>query len=74
MPFSMDSKAGELLKDKVAVDVLEKYAPGITKNPLVALAKGKTLKKLLEMPQAKKLGLTEEMVLKVLDEINAKKK
>ena len=74
MPYSLDSKAGELLKDKVAVDVIEKYAPGITKNPMVALAKGKTLKKLLAMPQAKKAGLTEEMVLKVLDEINAKKK
>ncbi len=74
MPFSMDSKAGELLKDKVAVDVLEKYAPGITKNPLIALVKGKTLNKILDMPQAKKMGLTEEMVTKVLDEINAKKK
>ncbi len=74
MPFSLDSKAGELLKDKIAVDVLEKYVPGITKNPLIALAKGKTLKKILEMPQAKKLGLNEEMVLKVLEEINAKKK
>lgn len=74
MPFSLDSKAGELLKDKIAVEVLEKYAPGITKNPLIALAKGKTLKKLLEMPQAKKAGITEEMVLKVLEEINAKKK
>jgi hypothetical protein len=74
MPFSLDSKAGELLKDKRAVEILEKYVPGITKNPLVALAKGKTLKKLLAMPQAKKAGITEEMVLKVLDEINAKKK
>lgn len=69
----MDSKAGELLKDKIAVDVLEKYVPGITKNPLVALAKGKTLKKLLAMPQAKQAGITEEMVIKVLDEINARK-
>jgi len=74
MPFTLDSKAGELLKDKIAVEVLEKHVPGITKNPLVALAKGKTLEKLLAMPQAKKAGITEEMVLKVLDEINAKKK
>lgn len=74
MPFSLDSKAGELLKDKRAVEILEKYVPGITKNPLVALAKGKTLKKILEIPQAKQAGLTEEMVLKVLEEINAEKK
>jgi hypothetical protein len=74
MPFSLDSKAGELLKDKIAVDILEKYVPGITKNPMLALAKGQTLKNLLALPQAKQFGLTEEMVLKVLDEINAKKK
>ena len=74
MPFSLDSKAGELLKDKIAVDILEKYVPGITTNPMLALAKGQTLKKLLALPQAKQFGLTEDMVLKVLDEINAKKK
>ena len=73
MTYSMDSKAGELLKDKGAVEILEKYVPGISKNPMVALAKGMTLKKLLEIPQAKQAGLTEEMVLKVLEEINARK-
>lgn len=73
MPFTMDSKAGELLKDKGAVDVLEKYVPGITKNPMLKLVKGKSLKKLLAMPQAKQFGITEEMVLKVLEEINARK-
>jgi hypothetical protein len=67
MPFSMDSKAGELLKDKDAVEILEKYAPGISKNPMVKLAKGMTLKKLLDMPQAKQFGITKEMVLKVLE-------
>jgi hypothetical protein len=73
MPFSMDSKAGELLKDKDAVEILEKYVPGISKNPMVKLAKGMTLKKLLDMPQAKQFGITKEMVLKVLEEINARK-
>ena len=71
MTFTMDSKAGELLKDKGAVEILEKYAPGISKNPMVKLAKRMTLKSLLAMPQAKQAGLTEEMVLKVLAEINA---
>jgi hypothetical protein len=47
--------------------------PGITKNPLIALAKGMTLETLLDMPQAKQAGITKEMVLKVLTEINAKK-
>ena len=73
MTFTMDSKAGELLKDKGAVEILEKYAPGISKNPMVKFAKRMTLKKLLAMPQAKQAGLTEEMVLKVLAEINALK-
>ena len=73
MPFTMDSKAGELLKDKDAVEILEKYVPGITKNPMIKLVKGKTLKKLLDMPQAKQFGITEEMVTKVLKEINARK-
>ena len=73
MPFTMKSKAGELLKDKDAVEILEKYVPGISKNPMVTLAKGMSLEKLLAMPQAKKAGITEEMVTKVLDEINARK-
>jgi tRNA U34 2-thiouridine synthase MnmA/TrmU len=70
MAFSLKSKAGELLKDKIAVEVLEKYAPGITTNPLIKLAKQMTLEKLLSMPQAKQAGLTEEMLTKLLDEIN----
>lgn len=73
MTYTMDSKAGELLKDKGAVKILEKYVPGITKNPMVKLAKGMALKSLLALPQAKQAGLTEEMVLKVLAEINAGK-
>ena len=73
MAFTLNSKAGEVLKDKRAVEILEKYVPGITANPMVKLAKGMALKKLLAMPQAKQAGITEEMVLKVLDEINARK-
>jgi hypothetical protein len=73
MTFTMESKAGDLLQDKRAVEILEKYVPGIAKNPMVKLAKGMALKSLLAMPQAKQAGLTEEMVLKVLAEINAQK-
>lgn len=73
MAFSLESKVGELLKDPNAVKVFEKYAPGISKNPMIGLAKGMTLKALLAMPQAKQAGITEPMVLKVLAEINAQK-
>ncbi len=74
MAYTLDTKVGEILKDTGAVKVLEKYAPGISKNPMIGLAKGMTLKTVIAMPQAKDAGLTEEMVKKVLAEINALKK
>ena len=73
MAYSLDTKVGELLKDSGAVQVFERYAPGVSKNPMIGLAKGMSLKTLIAMPQAKENGITEEMVLKVLAEINAKK-
>ena len=73
MAYTLDTKVGEILKDKDAVEVLEKYAPGLSKNPMLAFAKGMTLKSILDVPQAKDAGITEEMVLKVLAEINAGK-
>jgi hypothetical protein len=41
---------------------------------MIGFAKGMTLKQILAMPQAKDAGLTEEMVKKVLAEINTLKK
>jgi hypothetical protein len=73
MAYTLDTKVGEILKDARAVKILERYAPGISKNPMIGLAKGMTLKSLLAMPQAKQAGVTEEMVVKVLAEINTKK-
>ena len=73
MAYTMDTKVGEILKDTGAVEILERYAPGVSKNPMIGLAKGMTLKSLVAMPQAKQAGVTEEMVLKVLAEINARK-
>lgn len=74
MAYTLDTKVGDILKDTGAVKILEKYAPGVSKNPMIGLAKGMTLKALLAMPQAKDAGITKEMVEKVLAEINAKKK
>jgi hypothetical protein len=73
MAYTMDTKVGDILKDTHAVDVLEKYVPGVSKNPMVGLASGMTIKSLLAMPQAKQYGITEEKVVKVLEEINGKK-
>lgn len=72
MAYTLDTKLGDILNDTHAVDILEKYAPGISKNPMIGFAKGMTLKALLEMPQARQYGITEDMVLKVLAEINAR--
>lgn len=74
MAYTLDTKVGEILKDASAVKILEKHAPGISKNPMLGFAKGMTLKSVLAMPQAKDAGITEEMVKKVLEEINAQKK
>ena len=73
MAYTLDTKVGEILKDTQAIEVLERYAPGVSKNPMIGLATGMTLKSLLAMPQARQYGITEEMVLKVLAEINARK-
>ena len=74
MAYTLDTKVGDILKDTGAVKILEKYAPGVSKNPMIGLAKGMTLKSLRAMPQAKDAGINEEMVKKVLAEINALKK
>lgn len=73
MAYTMDTKVGEILKDTHAVEVLERYVPGVSKNPMVGLASGMTIKSLLAMPQAKQYGITEEKVMKVLEEINGRK-
>lgn len=73
MAYTLDTKVGDLLKDSGAVKVFEKHAPGVSKNPMIGLAKGMTLRSLVAMPQVKQYGITEEMVSKVLAEINAKK-
>lgn len=73
MSYTLKSKLGDLLKDAVAVKILEKSAPGITTNPMIGFARGMSLDALLALPQARQYGITKEMVLKVLDEINQKK-
>ena len=73
MAYTLDTKVGEILEDTQAVEVLERYAPGVSRNPMIGFAKGMTLRSLIAMPQAKQAGVTEDMMQKVLAEINAKK-
>jgi hypothetical protein len=70
--YTLDTKVGELLKDTRAMEVLERHVPGISRNPMVSMASGMTLKSLLAMPQAQQYGITEEKALAVLEEINAR--
>lgn len=70
MAYTLDTTVGELLKDTRAVEVLEKHVPGVSRNPMVSMASGMTIKSLLAMPQAQQYGVTEEKVKAVLDEIN----
>ena len=74
MPYTMDTKVSEILKDTQAVEVLEKNSPGVSKNPMIGMAKGITLKAVVAMPQARQAGLTEDKVEKLLAEITALKK
>ena len=73
MAYTLDTKVGEILKDTHAVEVLERHVPGISKNPMLGMASGMTLRSVVAMPQAKQAGITEEMVQQVLAEINARK-
>jgi hypothetical protein len=73
MAYTLDTKVGDLLKDTHAVEILEKHVPGITKNPMIGFAEGMSIRSLLQMPQAKQYGVTEDRVQKVLEEINGRK-
>ena len=70
MALTLDTTLGTLLDDPQAKAVLEQYIPGITSNPIVAMAKGMTLNMILSMPQAAQLGLTKEKAEEILAEIN----
>jgi hypothetical protein len=72
MAYTLDTKVGEMLKDTRAVEILERHAPGVSKNPMIGMASGMTLRSILAMPQARQAGITEDMVQKVLAEINAR--
>jgi hypothetical protein len=73
MAFTLDTTLGTLIDDPQAKSVMEKYMPGITSNPMVAMAKGMTLNMVLAMPQAAQMGLTKEKAEAILAEVNKMK-
>lgn len=70
MPVTLDTTLGTLLDNPQAKAILEKYLPGISTNPMVAMARGMTLNMLLAMPQAAQIGITKEKAEAILAEVN----
>lgn len=70
MAFTLDTTLGEILDEPQAAAVLDQYLPGASDSPIVAMAKGMSLKMLLALPQAKQLGLTEAKAEKLLEDLN----
>jgi hypothetical protein len=70
MKFTMDTTLGELIDNPQAKAVLEKQIPGISTNPMLAMARGMSIKMILSMPQAAQFGLTKEKAEQILAEIN----
>jgi hypothetical protein len=70
MAVTLDTTLGTLLDNPQAKAILEQYLPGISTNPMVAMARGMTLNMLLAMPQAAQLGITKEKAEAILAEVN----
>jgi hypothetical protein len=73
MAYTLDAEVGHPLKDTQAVDILGKHFAGISKNPMIGLAQGMSIRSLLQVPQAREYGVTEDKVQQVLADINCKK-
>jgi hypothetical protein len=67
MPFSADTKLGELLANEKAKAILEKHMPGVSTNPQVGMAKGMSLKMIAAFPQA---GITPEKLNVIVEELS----
>jgi len=70
MALSYDSKLKELLDNPKYKAIIEKYIPGLSGNPIVAMGKQFAIKQLLEQPKLKGLGITQEKVDAILGECN----
>lgn len=56
MALSLDSKIKEIMRSEEGRAVLEKWAPGSTKNPQMKLVGALTYRKLLSYPQSADLA------------------
>ena len=70
MQYTLDTQLGTLLDDPRAKAVIDQYLPGVSANPMVAMARGFTLNMLIANPIAAQFGLTKEVAEKLLVEVN----
>ena len=68
--YTLDTTFGTLLADPRAKAVLDEYVPGMSTNPMVPMISGLSLRALLAMPQAAQMGLTEDKLQSIVNEIN----
>jgi len=66
---SADMKVKELVTNPETKAILEKHIPGVTKNPMVAMAYGMTLKSVASLKQAKAVGLTPEKYAAIVEDL-----
>jgi dihydrodiol dehydrogenase / D-xylose 1-dehydrogenase (NADP) len=66
MPFSVNTRIGELLNSEAAKAVLKKHFPGFTSTPSLELAKGFTLKMVSNFPQS---NITPEQLRACLEDL-----
>lgn len=65
--YTRETTVGEILKDPKAIEVIENFSPGITKNPAIRMVTKFKLEKLTHIAQ---VGLTSEKLDELLKEIN----
>lgn len=70
MAFTLDTTFGTLLDNPMAKAVIDRHLPGVSTNPMVAMARGMSINMILAMPQASQMGFTKEKAQAILDEIN----
>ena len=68
---SIDMKIKEIVDNPDTNEIVEKHLPGVTKNPLVKMAYGMTLRSVASLRQARQVGLTPE-ILAAIEEDFAK--
>ena len=70
MAYTLDTQLGTLLDNPQAKAIFDQYLPGVSSNPMIAMARGFTINMILAMPQAAQYGLTKEKAEALLIEIN----